>query len=63
MNRTTTLSETVHDTILERATEDTGVLEQGKINVNVPITAVLVLAAQSGCSTSGENDPYLQILW
>ena len=31
-NRTSNISETVHDAILEKAMEDTGVLVQGEIN-------------------------------
>ena len=43
-NRTTPLSETVHNTILEKATEETGLLEQGEINANVPNLSVTSLA-------------------
>ena len=39
-NRTNSLSETVHDTILERATTNKGVLEHGEITSNVPVPTV-----------------------
>ena len=35
-NRRTNLSETVHKTILERATEETGSMEHGEIIPSVP---------------------------
>ena len=46
-NRTNSLVETVHETILEKAAENTGVLEHCEIIPNVPITSVNTIAAQS----------------
>ena len=46
-NRTTSLSETVHETILEKATKETGMLEHGEITSSVPLTSVHTVAAQS----------------
>ena len=54
-NRTTPLSETVHNTILEKATEETGLLEQGEINANVPNLSVTSLAIKDTQQTSSQT--------
>ena len=46
-NRTNSLVDTVHETILENAAEETGVLEHGEIIPNVPFTSVNNAAAQN----------------
>ena len=46
-NRTNFLVETVIETILDKTTEETGVLEHGESIPNVPITSVNSTAAQN----------------
>ena len=46
-NRTNFLVETVIETILDKTTEETGVLEHGEIIPNVPITTVTNSAPQN----------------
>ena len=47
-NRTTSLSEIVHDTILETAMEDTGALKQGGVTTIIPSTKVPTVVVQNG---------------
>ena len=54
-NRTNFLVETVIETILDKTTEETGVLEQGEIITNILNTNAPALAVQGGRPTSGRS--------
>ena len=54
-NRANSLSETVHDSILERTASNTGVLEQGVIIPIVPLPSVSNEVAQSNPQSSASN--------
>ena len=45
----------MHDTILERAATNTGVLEQGEITPNVPLLSVANVGAQSNQQSAASN--------
>ena len=51
-NRVTTLSDTVHETSLKKATKETGVLEHGEIIADIPNTNVQTLAIQDSQLTN-----------
>ena len=56
-NRTIDLGETVHETILERATEETGSMEHGEIISSIPPTTVNVVASQNTQANQERTNP------
>ena len=55
-NKTNLLSETVHDTILERAATNTGELEQGEMIPSVSLPSVANAVAQSSQQSTDETE-------